>query len=896
MTDWNGLTIPALDGFTGFVPPAGTGSYRVCILGEAAGEMEARTSQPFHPKAPAGSVLQRLLNRAGLDRESFVIANAVWARPPNNHLSDTPYEGQALAAYAPFLDKLMELYRPSVFLALGNTAMRAATDYAYGGRKATISQVQGYVLDGKWSGTHVVSALHPSAIMRGEQRMSGVAVWAMQRAIDIARNGFVRMPTRYVTHPSYEDALAFERGYAPGQHILSYDIETAESSTLDEEELEDKDEAISYNITRISLCYDAGGYAISLPWQPPFVDIARRMLSTAGPKRVWNGNFDNPRLIAAGTPPLGRIYDSMWAWKFLQPTLPRSLGFVAPFYGWTGEPWKHTSGAEPERYSAQDAHALQMIGDGVDAHLRQKGMWNVYERHTVELGEVLSRMSSNGLPYSSEKAKAFESELQVKWDERFAALQRRVPEAVRSSKQKQGYKKEPKEFAGLARRTFKVLGSDLTKEERARDWLPKPVPGDFDIVLVERWCILEPFLPTSTQQVQALLKHHSLPVGRNRKTKSDSADDEHLKKMCKRTTGVRKHAELLVTLQMIRECRQLNKVIGTYVQGWQPERDGRIHATPGFWGSMFRISWRRPNISATIQDKKEDAIASGFRRCVAVCSGRVLLECDWKGIEAVLVGWFANDPDYMRLARLGVHDYMGIYMAGGTVDLHLADDKLRSMFREFKRAYPKLRDDAKHTVHGTNYGMGPRLMSDMYEMPEAEAKRLQGLYFELFPKIRQWQRSTLDRASKECKLTNPFGYSMPFWEVFRWDGKKNGGKGGYALGEDAKSAIAFLPRDTAAAMLKEVLLRLRWLADEGVMIASTHDSITCEVEEGRLHEIAQIVRTEMERPVPELNDLSIGVECKAGSAWHESLMHTLDLDGTPDPLATERTPDILLTN
>src|SRR5262249_47001800 len=159
-----------------------------------------------------------------------------------------------------------------------------------------------------------------------------------------------------------------ERGYNPDRHFLSYDIETLETGTLDEEEVEEKDEDISFTITRISLCYEGKeASAISLPWQEPYIGVARRMLASLGPKRVWNGNFDNPRLMASGVPPLGRIYDSMWAWKFLQPTLPRSLGFVAPFYNWTGEPWKHTSDSEPERYSCQDAHALQLIADGVDA-------------------------------------------------------------------------------------------------------------------------------------------------------------------------------------------------------------------------------------------------------------------------------------------------------------------------------------------------------------------------------------------------------------------------------------------------------------------------------------------------------------------------------------------------
>ena len=55
---WEGLTVPTLEGFTGFVPPQGDGTSHVMIMGEAPGELEARDSIPFHPKAPAGYVHQ----------------------------------------------------------------------------------------------------------------------------------------------------------------------------------------------------------------------------------------------------------------------------------------------------------------------------------------------------------------------------------------------------------------------------------------------------------------------------------------------------------------------------------------------------------------------------------------------------------------------------------------------------------------------------------------------------------------------------------------------------------------------------------------------------------------------------------------------------------------------
>lgn len=876
--EWQGIEVPVLPDFTGFVPPEGDGTSKVMICGEAPGELEAKFSRPFVEEAPAGSTLKRLLNRAGLEREKFSLINTVWSRPPKNWLEGSPWEGEAIAAYAPFRERAIEMFRPRVIVALGNVALRACS--SFGGKGTGIGSVQGYVLDGPQDGMWTIGALHPSFIMRGEQRMSGCVIWALQRAIDIARNGFVRLPARYVTRPSLDDALAFEAGYSPEQHFLSYDIETLEG-IVDEEEAEDKDEDISYTITRISFCYGPGteGYAISFPWQPPYVDIARRLLSSCGAKRVYNGNFDNPRLTAAGCPIAGRIYDTMWAWKFLQPTLPRSLGFVAPFYGWSQEPWKNTSQSEPEKYSCQDAHALQLIADGVDEHLWQKGQWRVYERHVVELGEVLTKMSANGLPFDQAKADGFSLELQAKWDERYAELQRRVPEELKPSKQKGGLKKTPKETIGLTQRLFHVLRTDLSKEEA----IAFPSATEDFIVKVERWCKLEDFLPTSPLQVRGLIKHFGHKVGLAHKTKKETADDDTLKKLLKKLRSSRKDRdlELASLLQMIRECRQLSKVQGTYVKGWKPGRDGRVHATPGFWGSMFRISWRRPNISATIQDKTEDYIAGGFRKCVAPTLKRVLVESDWKGIEALLCGWFAGDEEYMRLARLGVHDYVtyivladqGKILQSDVPNLSLSDSDLKIAFHEIKKRFPKDRDDCKHVVHGSNYLGTAMMLADLYELVVANVKRLQANYFGRFDKLKKWQMNTLDRASRECKLRNPFGYEMPFWEVFRWDSRRRQ----YVLGEDAKSAVSFLPRDTAAAMLKEVLLRLKYLADEGSLLASTHDSLTAETDEQDVERIARIFKLEMEKPVPELNGLVVGVELKAGNAWHESSMQTLDL-------------------
>ena len=169
--------------------------------------------------------------------------------------------------------------------------------------------------------------------------------------------------------------------------------------------------------------------------------------------------------------------------------------------------------------------------------------------------------------------------------------------------------------------------------------------------------------------------------------------------------------------------------------------------------------------------------------------------------------------------------------------------------------------------------MTPFLMAEMYEMPLADAKRLQAMYFSLFPKIKLWQDNVIDRADREAKLTNVYLYQMSFWDVRRWNSKYQR----WDRGDDAKSAVSFLPRDTAAAMLKEVLLRLRYLADDGRMLCSTHDSILTQVPERDAESMGRLLYTEMTKPVEPLGGLVVDVEVAVGKTWSKDEMEVLDL-------------------
>ena len=70
---------------TGFAPLDGRGTSKVLLVGEALGEQEAEQGRPF--VGPAGKILGDCLDRAGLSRDQFWVANTIWCLPPNNDIS-----------------------------------------------------------------------------------------------------------------------------------------------------------------------------------------------------------------------------------------------------------------------------------------------------------------------------------------------------------------------------------------------------------------------------------------------------------------------------------------------------------------------------------------------------------------------------------------------------------------------------------------------------------------------------------------------------------------------------------------------------------------------------------------------------------------------------------------
>lgn len=348
------------------VGPYGTGANRCLIVGEAPGAEEDSYGVPFCPHAQAGSVLERAIRRVGMNREQFAITNVVPARPPNNYLEGAPWMADAVAWGRPQLEATITQYRPKAILALGGVALRTLTGLA--GPKLGISHLTGYILPSLF-GPPVVACYHPSFLRRGKMSLMSVLMRCVRLAVQVAAEGRQAIvpdpnnpPAGYVLRPSPEQAEAYLLGHNETDW-LALDIETPWSNAEDEAEEHEGD------ITSIQFSWgqDEG---IFMPWREPYIDIAKRALTSINRKSTWNGyRFDFPRLRMHGCDIKGELHDFLWMWHHANPDLPRGLQFSAAMQGpnitqpthvWPF-PWKNLSGVNERFYGIVDVDVLSWM-------------------------------------------------------------------------------------------------------------------------------------------------------------------------------------------------------------------------------------------------------------------------------------------------------------------------------------------------------------------------------------------------------------------------------------------------------------------------------------------------------------------------------------------------------
>jgi uracil-DNA glycosylase len=132
----------------------------VMLVGEQPGDQEDLQGRPF--VGPAGRVLDKALEAAGIDRDDVYVTNAVkhfkWEPRGKRRIHKKP-SGMQIAACRPWFDEEVKAVAPKVIVCLGATAAQALL-----GPKFRVTQERGKVLT--QGAIPIVATVHPSSILR----------------------------------------------------------------------------------------------------------------------------------------------------------------------------------------------------------------------------------------------------------------------------------------------------------------------------------------------------------------------------------------------------------------------------------------------------------------------------------------------------------------------------------------------------------------------------------------------------------------------------------------------------------------------------------------------------------------------------------------------------------
>jgi DNA polymerase len=139
----------------------GRKSAELMLVGEQPGDREDLEGEPF--VGPAGRLLDRALEEAGIDRAEAYVTNAVkhfkWKPRGRRRLHQTPRAGE-IEACKPWLQAEVEAVKPVALLAMGATAARSLF-----GPEVKVTKDRGRPLESPLAPVAAVT-IHPSAILR----------------------------------------------------------------------------------------------------------------------------------------------------------------------------------------------------------------------------------------------------------------------------------------------------------------------------------------------------------------------------------------------------------------------------------------------------------------------------------------------------------------------------------------------------------------------------------------------------------------------------------------------------------------------------------------------------------------------------------------------------------
>ena len=328
-------------------------------------------------------------------------------------------------------------------------------------------------------------------------------------------------------------------------------------------------------------------------------------------------------------------------------------------------------------------------------------------------------------------------------------------------------------------------------------------------------------------------------------------------KPSKRTkTGYSTDASVLETLRdqhpivdAILRYRERSKLKSTYIDALPPlvdPRTGRLHCRFNQTvASTGRLSSDSPNLQ-NIPIRTEEG--RHIRRAFIPEDGYVLLVADYSQIELRILAHLSQDPELV-----------GAFTRGE--DIH-RKSIAKALGIDEAEVTPQLRSIGKMVSYGVTYGMGPFGLSQRLRIPVDQARTYIEGFFGLYPKVREYLDSVVERATDDGFTTTLLGRRRYLPELKARNPRVR------SLGE--RMALNAPIQGSAADVMKLAMVR----ADEVLAgtdaraVLTVHDELVFEVPESEVGSIGKKIRRAMESVV----DLTVPLEVDLahGPNWAEA--------------------------
>lgn len=780
--------------------PEGPIPSRLMIVGEAPGYDEERVGLPF--QGVSGQELNRMLGEAGISRSEAFITNVCRVRPQDNDLTKfiakskkeitsahIEYRGKwclpPVIDGAKLLAKELQMVKPEVIIALGNTPLWALTG------------VTGIT---KWRGSmlhtcedlgsfKVIPTYHPAAVLR-EWSWRAVAINDLRRAAKF-RDGhaYPKPDWRFTIRPTFGQVKqrleSLLGSLALDQIRLSFDLETRAGHIACA--------GLSWSLTECIcipfMCVESRtGY-----WSPDHEGEITWLL-----KQVLT--HPNAQVVGQNI-----LYDSQYTarhWHFVPNVtqdcmisqhsifsdLPKSLAFQASMYCnyyvyWKdeGKNWDKKLGEEQLWYYNCEDCVYTDEGGRVELQLIESlGLQSVHRFQQRMLWPVLQTML-RGCRIDLERRDLLTGEVTAELQRRFDFILDLLGHPLNPA--------SPKQMHTLF---YKDLNQTPIMT-RAKKGVPsRPTLNDDALQTI---ATREPLLKPLVNAIADI-----------------------------RTMGI--FLSNFLTAELDEDSRMRCAYnIGGSASGKSAPKTYRLSSSENAFGSGANLQTIPSEKSKSLGKAAARGATAGLgdpysypnlRSMFIPDPGYTFFDGDLDRADLQIVVWEAEDEMLKAALRQGVDIHL--------MNAYVLQNKTVPDLSELVEGHPKypdwrqpmkmLREFAKVFVHGTDYGGQPRTMSAHTGWTIKEVERAQAIWFGAHPGIKKWHDRVKAQISRHRYIENKFGYR---WYIFD------------RIDSIIPEAIAWVPQSTVSVVINKIWMRIFEEIPEAEVLLQVHDSLAGQV-------------------------------------------------------------------